>query len=82
MEENSNMTPLFIHVPSHQRTASAMEDPPHLQALVGQGSSVEGLLVVCFQFQCGVTVLLGISKPFQLQEAQRSANITLSLLSA
>lgn len=46
----------------------------HLEAFIGQGSSVEGLLIGWLHFQCCITVLLGLSKPFQLQVAQGSAN--------
>lgn len=47
---------------------------PHLEAFIGHGSSVEGLLIGRFQFQCSVTVLLGLCESFQLQVAQGSAN--------
>lgn len=46
----------------------------HLEAFIGQGSSVEGLLIGWLHFQCCITVLLGLSKTFQLQVAQGSAN--------
>lgn len=52
----------------------ATANSPHLEAFVGQGSSVEGLLIVWFQFQSDVAVLLGFSEPLQLHKAQRSGN--------
>lgn len=54
--------------------SSLMVNAPHLEALIGQGSSVEGLLIGGFHFQSCVTVLFGLSKTLQLQVAQGSAN--------
>lgn len=47
-------------------------DWTHLQTLVSQGPSVEGLLVARLQPQGGVAVLLGLSESIQLQEADGS----------
>lgn len=52
----------------------------YLEAFIGQGSSVEGLLIGWLHFQCCITVLLGFSKPLQLQIAQGSANTRTSLV--
>lgn len=70
------LSPLLSSIPQYITLTflllSLMED--HLKAFVGQGSSVEGLLIGRFQFQRCITVLLGISKPLQLQVAQGSTN--------
>lgn len=46
----------------------------HLQALTGQGSSVESLLIGRLQVQGCVAVLLGLGEHVQLQVAQSSAS--------
>lgn len=41
-----------------------------------QGPSVEGLLVVGLQLQSGITVLFGLLKPIQFEEANGSAGVS------